>query len=372
MNLNDISAQDILNLLVQDVTRELSLWIRSQAELGACSAPQDLSAGAEPAFQPDALPSIGNQTATRGNQTATRGNQTATRGNQTATRGNQTATRGNQTATRGNQTATRGNQTASNGAQTPASGRQTASNGAQAPQPVSGAAKNRAASPAAKSMLRTFAAIQTERSAQGLSESDRRQKLNIFNANLKTCNACGIQDRRPCVHLGSGDVCPRIMFVGLGASAADISAGSFLSAGDYTLFRQWMHACAQRNAGFSPQNIYATTLIKCFFEVTQKTCAETACRCFPQFRKEVEIVRPNVIVAFGETLYRLFFGSQLSIAQVRGQVRQLENIPFIATHHPREILKKLSAKNEIQANEAKRLEERVMNDLDLAISLSKG
>ena len=337
MDLNGISAQDILNLLVQDVTRELSLWIRSQAELGACSAPQDLSAGADPAFQPDALPSIGNQTPQSSAQTPQSGRQTA-----------------------------------SNGAQTPASGRQTASNGAQAPQPVSGAAKNRTSSPAAKSMLRTFAAIQTERSAQGLSESDRRQKLNIFNANLKTCNACGIQDRRPCVHLGSGDVCPRIMFVGLGASAADISAGSFLSAGDYALFRQWMHACAQRNAGFSPQNIYATTLIKCFFEVTQKTCAETARRCFPQFRKEVEIVRPKVIVAFGETLYRLFFGSQLSIAQVRGQVRQLENIPFIATHHPREILKKLSAKNEIQANEAKRLEERVMNDLDLAISLSKG
>ncbi len=323
MNLNDISAQDILNLLVQDVTRELSLWIRSQADLGARSAPQDLSAGADPALPPPAVPSIGNQTATGGNKTEQ-------------------------------------------------SGRQTSSDGAQTPQTASVAANKRTASPAAKSMLQTFAAIKTERSAQGLSESDRRQKLSIFNANLKTCNACGIQDRRPCVHVGSGDVCPQIMFVGLGASAADISAGSFLSAADYALFRQWMHACAQRNAGFSPQNIYATTLIKCFFEVTQKTCADAARRCFPQFRKEVDIVRPKVIVAFGETLYRLFFNASLSIAQVRGQVRQLENIPFIATHHPREILKKLSAKNAIQANEAKNLEERVMNDLDLAITLSKG
>lgn len=316
MDLNAVSRQDLINLLVQDVARELSLWIQQQADLGATGAPLDerpivLSA---PAQTPS--PSTTRRAPTK--QTT----------------------------------------------------QETVSPRPSAVLPPSPAAPTRT-TPSCKAMTSAFNAFRRQRDDSELTVDDRRHKLNIFRARIQNCTACEFYAKRRRVMTSDGDVCPKLMFVSFGASSSDGATGAFLAPDACRLFQKWLSALTATFPDFSPEDIYTTHLVKCFYNVTKRIQDDTIKRCLPHLREEIQIVRPKVIVVFGGIVYQSLFATPANIALVRGEVKRFNDIPLVATHHPGEILLKYAKNEPEQIREAALLEERVLGDLELAIRESR-
>lgn len=313
MDLNAVSQQDLINLLVQDVARELSLWLQQQADLGAAGAP------------PDERPIVLSTPAQASSSSTARL------------------------------------------APTKPTARETISDRPSADVPPALART----APSCKVMSSVFNAFRRQRDGSELTVDDRRHKLNIFRARIQNCAACEFYAKRRRVMTSDGDVCPKLMFISFGASSSDGATGAFLAPDACRLFQKWLRELTATFPDFSLEDIYTTHLVKCFYNVTKRTQDDTIRRCLPHLREEIQIVRPKVIVAFGGIVYQSLFATPANIALVRGEVRKFNDIPLVATHHPGEILLKYAKNVPEQIREAALLEERVLSDLELAFRESR-
>jgi uracil-DNA glycosylase len=61
--------------------------------------------------------------------------------------------------------------------------------------------------------------------------------------------------------------------------------------------------------------------------------------CSPFLLRQIELVRPKVILALGTFAAQTLLRSKLPIGQLRAQVHQFHGVPLIATYHPAALLR---------------------------------
>ncbi len=61
--------------------------------------------------------------------------------------------------------------------------------------------------------------------------------------------------------------------------------------------------------------------------------------CKPYLVRQIEILRPKVIVAFGTFAAQTLLETPLSIAKLRGQVHRYYGVPLVVTYHPAALLR---------------------------------
>jgi DNA polymerase len=61
--------------------------------------------------------------------------------------------------------------------------------------------------------------------------------------------------------------------------------------------------------------------------------------CSPYLIRQLELIKPKVIVAFGTFAAQTLLNSKTSIGQLRGLVHQYHGIPLIVTYHPAALLR---------------------------------
>jgi DNA polymerase len=104
---------------------------------------------------------------------------------------------------------------------------------------------------------------------------------------------------------------------------------------------------AMADAGIDRSTVYVTNVVKHFkwtgkgkkrIHSTPNQREIRACR--PWLDSEIELVRPDVLVALGATAAKALLGSDFRVTMHRGEFVQSELAPFvIATVHPSSILR---------------------------------
>jgi len=61
--------------------------------------------------------------------------------------------------------------------------------------------------------------------------------------------------------------------------------------------------------------------------------------CSPYLVRQLEIIRPKVIVAFGTFAAQTLLDTKLSIGKLRGQIHRYYGVPLIVTYHPAALLR---------------------------------
>jgi DNA polymerase len=61
--------------------------------------------------------------------------------------------------------------------------------------------------------------------------------------------------------------------------------------------------------------------------------------CLPYLRRQIELIRPQVMVALGATAMRGLFGTSEPMRGLRGNWREFDGIPVMATFHPSYLLR---------------------------------
>jgi len=129
--------------------------------------------------------------------------------------------------------------------------------------------------------------------------------------------------------------------------------------------------------GLKREEVYIANILKCRPNTPGKSFGnrkpelDEMNRCKPYLFKQINIVRPKVIVALGATaLQGLFDKPNESITRTRGKWKNIEGIPIMPTYHPSYLLHKESDPAQSIAEKRKVWEDMllVMEKLDFSIS----
>ena len=166
--------------------------------------------------------------------------------------------------------------------------------------------------------------------------------LSLKNQALE-CHLCDLSKTREKVVFGEGDMNADLMIVGDVPSNSDDSTGKIFTGrtGD-TLTRM-----IENVLGLKRSDVYITNVLKCRKLDSQAPSPTNTHTCHPYLLKEIELVKPKLIVAFGEMAYKYLTGDDSSIVDIRGTVHEKEEYKIIPTFHPSYLLRNPSAKMEV-------------------------
>jgi len=167
--------------------------------------------------------------------------------------------------------------------------------------------------------------------------------LESLEKQAKECHLCELSKSRHKVVFGEGSLVANLMIVGDFPSNSDDSAGKMFTgrSGD-TLTKM-----LENVLGLTRAEVYMTNILKCRALDTQTPSPSCAHTCHPYLLKQIELIAPKIILAFGELAYHYLSGDDSSIAEVRGTVHEKEGYKVIPTYHPNYLLRNPSAKKEV-------------------------
>ena len=154
------------------------------------------------------------------------------------------------------------------------------------------------------------------------------------------CTACGLHARRTNTVFGVGDENADWMFIGEAPGAdEDLKGEPFVGQAGRLL--DSMLAAIDLARG---RNVYIVNVVKCRPPGNRNPEPEEALKCDPFLQRQIDLVKPKLIVALGRVAVANLLGRDTSIASLRGKVLDYKGIPLVVTYHPAYLLRSLTEK----------------------------
>lgn len=156
------------------------------------------------------------------------------------------------------------------------------------------------------------------------------------------CRGCDLFRRATQTVFGEGRSNARIMLVGeTPGDREDIEGRPFVGPAGQLLDR------ALDAAGIEREAVYITNVVKHFKweprgkrRLHRRPLPSEIGACLPWLHREIELVRPQIIVCLGATASQALFGSGFSVTRERGRFLASHFAPFVlATLHPSALLR---------------------------------
>ncbi len=161
--------------------------------------------------------------------------------------------------------------------------------------------------------------------------ADPWEQLHQDIAGCRRCGLCGhIRDKVP----GQGDKNARLMLIGEGPGADEDAQGlAFVGAAGQLLTREL------KAIGLEREQVYICNVVKCRPPQNRVPLPEEAEACMPYLKRQLDLVRPRVVILLGSTAAKAFFGPQTRITAVRGKWFMKDDIYWMPTFHPAALLR---------------------------------
>lgn len=154
------------------------------------------------------------------------------------------------------------------------------------------------------------------------------------------CTACGLHKGRNKTVFGVGDERANWLFVGEGPGADEDAQGEpFVGQAGKLLDNMLAAINLKRDA-----NVYIANIVKCRPPGNRNPQPDEAGACAPYLKRQIELIRPKLIIALGKVAAVNLLGRDASISSLRGSVHDCGGIPLIVTYHPAYMLRTLSDK----------------------------
>jgi DNA polymerase len=154
------------------------------------------------------------------------------------------------------------------------------------------------------------------------------------------CTACPLHATRTQAVPGVGDEQADWLFVGE-APGADEDAQGEPFVGQAGKLLDAMLAAIDIRRG---DNVYIANVLKCRPPGNRNPAQEEVAKCEPYLLRQVELLRPKLIVAMGKFAAQTLLGQDTAIAKLRGRLHDFHGIPLIVTYHPAYLLRTLPDK----------------------------
>lgn len=177
---------------------------------------------------------------------------------------------------------------------------------------------------------------------QGKDRLQEIQKLDWqgLQEYVSHCEACSLAKTRTQTVFGVGDPNAEWLLVGEAPGAEEDHQGEpFVGQAGKLLDN--MLAAIQLKRG---QNVYIANVLKCRPPENRNPQGEEVAQCNPFLKRQVELIKPKLIIALGKFAAQSLLNSTGSIAGMRGKQHHYYGVPVIVTYHPAYLLRNLPDK----------------------------
>lgn len=178
------------------------------------------------------------------------------------------------------------------------------------------------------------AALPSDRDARR--DALARMDWDEIESAIAACRACDLHAGRRQAVPGVGDRSASWLFVGEGPGAEEDAKGEpFVGQAGRLLDNMFKSIGLARG-----HDVYIANVVKCRPPQNRTPTPEEANACFPFLSRQIELIRPSLIVALGKTAILGLLGTDAPMAALRGRVHRYRDIPVIVTYHPAYLLRK--------------------------------
>ena len=175
------------------------------------------------------------------------------------------------------------------------------------------------------------------------SEADHPSALQIaamswpqLQASIAACRKCPRCEMRRHAVAGAGDTKANWLFVGAAPESDDSPQAQPLAGAGPSLFNNMLAAIGQG----PNENAYLTTTVKCRATDDRAPSADELAACRPYLERQIALLQPTVMVAFGAAAAAAMLGRDpaTALSTMRGAAHRYGDLPLIVTHEPRHLL----------------------------------
>jgi len=166
--------------------------------------------------------------------------------------------------------------------------------------------------------------------------------LDGLARHLLNCARCRLSEKRKTVVFGEGAPDARIMFIGEGPGAEEDRTGRpFVGQAGQLLDRMVIAM------GFQRAQIYIANVVKCRPPGNRDPKDDEISACSGFLDRQIELIRPDVIVALGRFAANRLTGTDKPLGALRGRWSHYKGVPLLSTYHPAYLLRTPADKRKV-------------------------
>ena len=169
-------------------------------------------------------------------------------------------------------------------------------------------------------------------------QSDRSgpTALEQVRNEVLVCENCGLHASRTCAVPGEGAANARWMFIGEAPGQNEDQQGRPFVGRAGQLLTSMIHAL-----GLKREEVFIANVIKCRPPQNRDPNAEEVAACEPYLLRQVQAIRPHILVALGRIAAQTLLKTDEPLAKLRGRLHQYGDppTPLLVTYHPAYLLR---------------------------------
>lgn len=165
--------------------------------------------------------------------------------------------------------------------------------------------------------------------------ASKAKNLDELRAAIGDCQRCKLASGRTHLVFGVGNPQAGLMFIGEGPGRdEDLQGEPFVGRAG-----QLLTDIITKGMGLKRDDVYIANVVKCRPPDNRNPEPDEVASCEPFLKKQIELVRPQIIVALGKFAVQTLLRSKAPITKLRGQWHNYHGIKLMPTFHPAYLLR---------------------------------
>lgn len=186
---------------------------------------------------------------------------------------------------------------------------------------------------------RPAAAANDAAAAESAPVAEGQPDLAALARQVSGCTRCALHATRTQTVFGVGNPQAQWMFIGEAPGADEDAQGEPFVGRAGQLLNAMLFA-----VGLKREEVYIANVLKCRPPGNRDPQPQEVEQCEPFLIRQIELIRPRLIVALGRHAAHSLLKSELPLARLRGQRLSYHDTPLIVTYHPAYLLRTPSDK----------------------------
>jgi uracil-DNA glycosylase family 4 len=155
-----------------------------------------------------------------------------------------------------------------------------------------------------------------------------------LRSEVLACTRCRLAEGRTTVVFGEGDPEADLLVVGEAPGQEEDRSGRPFVGPAGQLLSKMLAAI-----GFRRGEVFICNVLKCRPPGNRDPVADEVAACRPYLRKQVELIGPKAICAFGRFAAQTLLATETSLGRLRGSTHDFMGVPVVVTYHPAALLR---------------------------------
>ncbi len=164
-------------------------------------------------------------------------------------------------------------------------------------------------------------------------------ELEALAVTASTCRRCGLCETRSRVVFASGSPRARLMLIGEAPGAEEDRQGLPFVGPAGALLDKILDAIGLRR-----DEVYVANVVKCRPPGNRDPSPEEMAACRSYLDGQIDLVRPDLMVALGRVPAQTLLGTDASLTRLRGDWHEVRGVPLRVTYHPAALLRNAAYK----------------------------